>query len=130
VQGDAVTVRGESQSEQLLERLAGLGEMTARITHDFRNLLSVIDSALNLSERNLERPELVRKHINRAREGVGRGLQLTTQLLQFAAHQVVAACPEDVNELIADLAPLLKIAGWVSDVHRFQLALRHPEVPR
>ena len=106
-----MTVRGESQSEQLLERLAGLGEMTAGITHDFRNLLSVIDSALNLSERNLERPELVRKYINRAREGVGRGLQLTTQLLQFAAHQVVAACPEDVNELIADLAPLLKITA-------------------
>jgi signal transduction histidine kinase len=85
--------------------------MTAGITHDFRNLLSVIDSALNLCERNLERPELVRKYINRAREGVGRGLQLTNQLLELAAHHVVAARPEDANELIADLAPLLKIAA-------------------
>ena len=33
------------------------------------------------------------------------------QLLEFAAHQVVAARPEDAYELVADLAPLLKIAA-------------------
>src|SRR6185437_5142230 len=40
------------QSARIMRRLAALGKMTGGIVHDFRNVLSIIESSLRLVERN------------------------------------------------------------------------------
>lgn len=52
------------------QRLAALGKMTAGIAHDFRNLLTSIESGLRLAEKSAEQPEKVRVYIAAARQGI------------------------------------------------------------
>ena len=95
------TLGGRSPAEQrarATQRLAALGEMTGGIAHDFRNLLAVIESGLGLAEKSLERPEKVRVYIAAAREGIDRGVKLTSQLLAFAKRQELKARAGDVND--------------------------------
>ena len=49
-----------AQSARVTRRLAALGEMTGGIAHDFRNILSIIESGLRLAETRLDEPEKVR----------------------------------------------------------------------
>ena len=60
------------------QRLSVLGEMTGGIAHDFRNILSLIDSSLRLAESNLSDPDKVRTFISGAHEGIVRGVRLTS----------------------------------------------------
>ena len=61
--------------------------MTGGIAHDFRNLLAIIKSGLGLAEKSSEQPEMVRVYIAAAREGIDRGVKLTSQLVAFAKRQ-------------------------------------------
>ena len=96
------------QRVRAAQRLAALGEMTGGIAHDFRNLLAVIESGLRLAERNSEEPEKVRAYIAAAREGIDRGVELTSQLLAFAKHQELDAHAGDVNEFLRNFEPFLR----------------------
>jgi signal transduction histidine kinase len=88
------------------QRLLALGEMTAGIAHDFRNILAVIDSGLRLAEKSCSDP--ARSFIDGAREGVARGSTLTSQLLTFVKQQELQANPTDVNALLKALDPFLR----------------------
>ena len=108
--------------------IAVLGQMTAGVAHDFRNLLSVIDSALRIAERNLDFPAVARTYIDGARNGVERGLQLTSQLLEFAAQHVVVPRIEDPNKLITDLASLLNLISGPTTHIKLRLRSDIPKV--
>lgn len=98
----------EEQRERATQRLAALGEMTGGIAHDFRNLLAVIESGLRLAERRADEPERVRACIAAAREGIDRGVELTSQLLAFAKHQELDAHAGDLNEFLRTFEPFLR----------------------
>ena len=91
------------QRARVTQRLAALGEMTGGIAHDFRNILAIIELSLRLAERSSEEPEKVRAFIAGAREGVDRGVKLTSQLLTFAKQQELDAHAGDANELLKNL---------------------------
>jgi signal transduction histidine kinase len=91
-----------------MRRISVLGEMTGGIAHDFRNILAIVDSGLRLAERSSQEPEKVRACIAGAREGVDRGLRLTSRLLTFAKRQELDAGAADVNELLGALELFLK----------------------
>jgi signal transduction histidine kinase len=93
------------------QRLAALGEMTGGIAHDFRNLLAAIESGLRLAEKSSEQPEKVRGYIAAARQGINRGVKLTSQLLAFARQQELEARAADANELLRNLELLLKYSA-------------------
>jgi signal transduction histidine kinase len=88
--------------------LAALGEMTEGIAHDFKNILAVIDSSLRLAEASSNRPRAACMFISGAREGVARGLALTSQLLNLAKQRDLQACAADVNELLKGLEVFLR----------------------
>jgi len=96
------------KSGRVAERLLVLGEMTGGIVHDFRNMLAVIDAGLRSAERNAGDPDMVRTFVAGAREGVGRGLRLTSQLLTFARQGELPISAADVNALLANSELLLK----------------------
>ena len=106
------TGRSESDprrsSARATQRLAALGEMAGGIAHDFRNLLTIIESGLRLAETSLEQPEKMRAYIAAAREVIDRGVTLTSELLAFAKRQELDAHVGDVNKLIRNLDLLLK----------------------
>jgi signal transduction histidine kinase len=99
------------RSSRATHRLVALGEMTGSVVHDIRNLLTVIESGLSLTERNADRPEAVQANILRVRRAIGRGLMLASQLMEFAKQQDRQPGEADANELLRDLAPLLEYAA-------------------
>lgn len=96
------------QRERATHRLAAIGEMTGGIAHDFRSLLSVIDSGLRLIERSVDDAQKVHALIASTREGIDRGVELTSQLLTFAKHQVLDAYAGNLNEFLTSFEPFLR----------------------
>ena len=90
------------------ERLPAVGEMTGGIAHDFRNLLGAIYAALRLTEKDSSVSGNARGYIAAARQGIDRGVKLTSQLLAFAKPAAIGIHPANVNELLINLEPLLK----------------------
>src|SRR3546814_11985244 len=84
-------------SQRVAQRLSALGEMTGGIVHDYRNILSVIDSGLRLAESNLDDLAKVRTLISGAREGIARGLQLTSKLLCLAKQGEIKTCTVEIG---------------------------------
>lgn len=103
-----------SLSTRATQRLSVLGEMTGGIAHDFRNILAVIDSGLRLAESNLSDPDKVRTFISGAREGIARGVRLTSQLLNFAQQGEIKTCVADANALLKNLELFLKCGAGPS----------------
>jgi signal transduction histidine kinase len=68
----------------------------------------------------------VRAYLAAAREGIDRGIELTSLLLAFAKHQELDAHVGDVNEFLRSFAPFLRY-GAGKDV-RIKLEL-NPDVP-
>jgi signal transduction histidine kinase len=114
-------------SARAAQRRSLLGEMTGGVAHDFRNILAVIDSGLRLAERNYGEPEKVQAFVAAAREGVARGLRLTSRLLAFAKQPELQTCPADANSLLKNLELFLEY-GVGSSV-RIGLDLS-PDIPR
>jgi signal transduction histidine kinase len=97
-----------THSARAAQRLSALGEMTRGIAHDFRNILSVIDAGLRLAESNSGDPDKVRTFIAGAREGIARGMRLTSQLLDFGRQGEVKPCAADLNALLKNLERFLQ----------------------
>jgi signal transduction histidine kinase len=95
-------------SARAAQRLSVLAEMTGGIAHDFRNILAVIDSGLRLAQKSSDDLRAASAFIAGAREGVARGLALTSQLLSFAKQREFHACAADANELLKALELFLR----------------------
>jgi signal transduction histidine kinase len=115
-----------NRSASAAQRLTVLGEMTAGIAHDFRNILAVIDSGLRLAENHSGNPGAVCTFIAGAREGVTRGLMLTSQLLTFAKQRELQSGTADVNELLKALELFLRYGAGSEVRVVFELS---PSIP-
>jgi len=115
-----------AERERATNRLAAIGEMTRGIAHDFRNLLAVIDSGLRLAECGAEEPAKARSCIAGARQGVERGIGLTSQLLAFAKHQELNAHAGDPNEFLRTFEPFLRYGAGPDVQVRLELGSNIP----
>jgi len=110
-----------------MRRISALGEMTGGIAHDFKNILAIVDAGLRLAERHSREPEKVRACVASARDGVDRGLRLTSQLLTFAKRQELDAQAGDVNELLKYLELFLSYGAGAGIRIALELASDIPE---
>lgn len=113
-------------SARVAPPLSVSGEMTAGVVHDFRNILATIDSCLSLAQRSLDEPEKLLGFVAGAREGVTRGLRLTSQFLVLAQRGEARTCAADANLLLTNLALFLKCAAGSSVRLGFDLC---PAIP-
>jgi signal transduction histidine kinase len=93
-----------------------LGEMTGGIAHDFRNILAVIGSSLRFAEKHSGKPEKVSYSIAAARDGIERGLKLTSQFLAFAKQRELTTHAGDANEYLKTLELFLEFSAG-SSIH-------------
>ncbi|MDT8289989.1 Sensory transduction protein kinase [Roseomonas mucosa] len=94
-----------------MQRAEALGQLTAGVSHDFNNLLTVILGNLRLLQRQSPVQGLSSAHLARRLEAVRlaaeRGALLTSQLLAFSRRQRLDPRPLDMNALIQEMAGLL-----------------------
>lgn len=125
-EGDSVVCASHEtprqQSARASQKITALGEMTRGLAHDFRNILAVISSAVNLAERNSGNKGKLDAALGAAREGIDRGTALTTRLLAFAMPRPHDAHEEDVNELLRNLKLFLEYAAGPDIRIRLNLA--------
>lgn len=88
--------------------LAIVSQVAGGILHDFNNILTVITGTIDILSQAVEdRPELaaVARLID---EAATRGARLTAQLLAFARGRPPRPCEVDLDELLTDVARLLR----------------------
>lgn len=90
------------------QRISALGEMTKGIAHDFRNVLCIVASGLRVAERNVDDPARLQAALELTREGVERGIRMTSRILAFTAQPDLASEQEEVNTLLRKLEIFLK----------------------
>lgn len=91
------------------QKMEALGQLTGGIAHDFNNLLHVVNMNLDLVDCMSEDPK-IGAVIQRAKDSVDRGAQLTGQLLAFARRQSMLPKLNDVGVVLLEIRELLTLA--------------------
>ena len=90
------------------EKLEAMGQMTASVAHDFRNVLAALHGSLRLLRKRGPDPAV----LTEAAATLERGNAMVDRLLAMSRRQELRLETHDVNALIADLATTLRhVAG-------------------
>ena len=111
--GLLATCLQRAQGEEALnhaQRLESVGQLTGGITHDFNNLLTVIQGNLQFLE---DVPALAndadgRRMVDAATRATRRAAELTGKLLAFSRRQMLQPQPVDIGPLVVSLADMLR----------------------
>lgn len=91
------------------QKMEALGLLAGGVAHDFNNQLHVIRNSLEILERQDPRAD-DRRCLEMIRRSADRAAALTRQLLAFARRQPLEPQPLDVNDLVTQVAELLRHA--------------------
>ena len=83
-------------------KLEAVRQLTGTVAHDFSNLMAAIALNLNLIEKHVDDPGLLRS-VQAATRAVRRGSELTDQLMTFAGKRQVSLEATDLNALLAGI---------------------------
>lgn len=110
---DITDLRHNEQRANQAERLQTIGKLTGGIAHDFNNILAVISGNLELLVTDLSDEE---RHIcvKHALSAVGRGADLTRQLLAVARDQPLKPEAFQPVLMMAEIVPLLEMSVGVN----------------
>ncbi len=104
----APTDRQGTVSDQLhSQKMAALGELASGITHDFRNVLQIVISTLDLIESRSNDPAEVRRLAAAALKASERGVGLTKRILRFARQETVEIRPACLVEFLENATETL-----------------------
>ena len=90
------------------QRMEMIGQLTGGIAHDFNNLLAIIIGNMQLLEEKRELDPESRELIADAVWSAERGAQLTHRLLAFARRQRLNPKVTDLNDIVGEIADLLR----------------------
>lgn len=99
--GEQATALAHAQKMEVLGLLAG------GVAHDFNNQLHVIRNSLELLQRQ-DPPAEAQRALEMIRRSTNQAAALTRQLLAFARRQPVELRPLDPNDLVLQMAELLR----------------------
>ena len=107
---DATRERQLTRAVQQSARMEALGSLTAGISHDFNNLLTILVGNLSLVAEDVRGDERVFAKVKPARDAAKRGADLIRQLLTFARREDAEVGVIEVGRVVTDLGPLLERA--------------------
>jgi len=90
------------------QKMESVGQLAGGVAHDFNNILGVILMQAELAEMVGGTPEKVREGLVEIRAAAERAANLTRQLLLFSRQQVMQQQQVDLNEVVTDLASMLR----------------------
>ena len=106
-----VDIEDQRQRELQLrqsQKMEAIGQLTGGISHDFNNLLAVIQGNLSFMDGELPEESEWRTFTTPALRAARRGASLTKRLLSFARQDDLSAQRVDVGELLRSLGELLE----------------------
>jgi len=90
------------------QRLEAVGQLAGGIAHDFNNLLTVIIGYADALKDSFRRGTPESAQLAELRAASERAARLTQQLLAFSRRQVLLPTPLRLNEVVGDMASLLR----------------------
>lgn len=97
----------EAQLRQA-QKLESIGQLAGGVAHDFNNLLTVIGGNTELARLSMESSEPADVYLDQIARAATRATSLTRQLLSFARRQKVQSSRMSVNEVLQDVAKMLR----------------------
>lgn len=104
-------VESRRQAEEQLrqaQKLEAIGTLAGGVAHDFNNILTVIDGYASLALGRLIEGDPLREDLAQIKMGSDRAARLTRQLLAFSRKQTLQPEVINLNEVIQNLAKMLK----------------------
>jgi two-component system, cell cycle sensor histidine kinase and response regulator CckA len=106
---DITEQKGLERQLRQSQKMEGVGQLAGGIAHDFNNLLTVINSYSDMVLGELNASSLfVRNGLEQIKEAGHRAALLTRQLLLFSRQQVLEPKVLDLNEVVSNIAKLLR----------------------
>lgn len=107
---DVTALEAERERERARARLETIGQLTAAISHDLRNMLTTISVPLDVARDRLPRDAPGRREVEEAAAASDRAIALTRQLLAFGRPGPSEPVPIDLSAWLAEAEPMLKRA--------------------
>ncbi|HKC62204.1 MAG TPA: ATP-binding protein [Pyrinomonadaceae bacterium] len=101
----------ERQTEEQFrqsQKMEAIGQLAGGVAHDFNNLLTAINGYSDLSLRQLEQSNPVRRNIEQIKKAGQRASDLTRQLLAFSRKQMLQPKIINLNDVITDTSKMLR----------------------
>ena len=112
VLGVSIDVTEQRAAEEALRRAAkeeSLTVLAGGVAHDFNNLLAAVLGHASLALQELP-PGSARRHVEKAAIAVERAAALTRQMLAYSGRGHFVVEPTDLNAIVRDNLPLLRVA--------------------
>jgi PAS domain S-box-containing protein len=90
------------------QKMEAVGRLAGGVAHDFNNLLTAINGFSELASAEAEPGSEVASYLDEIRQAAERATALTRQLLAFGRRAVLQPKILDLNEVIAEIAPMLR----------------------
>ncbi|HET7189154.1 MAG TPA: PAS domain S-box protein [Gemmatimonadaceae bacterium] len=97
----------ESQLRQA-QKMEAVGQLAGGVAHDFNNILAAIMGFAELLMQDLADDEPRRSDVEEILKSARLGAGLTRQLLAFSRKQVLQPSALDLNEVVSDIATMLR----------------------
>lgn len=90
------------------QRMEAIGRLAGGISHDFNNLLTVIQSTADMLFEELPQQSAAREEVHEIARAADRAAGLTRQLLAFSKRQTLAPVAMSLNDCAADVVRMLR----------------------
>jgi|GEM_PF-6486981 signal transduction histidine kinase/CheY-like chemotaxis protein len=90
------------------QKMAAIGTLTAGISHDFNNIITVIKTLTDLAVSKADGQGNLLKLLEPIKESSDRAISLVQQLLVFSRHKPSNVASHDLNEVVSDILRMLE----------------------
>jgi len=117
VQGSARDITGRKRAEEALrasqlqlqqsQKLEAIGQLAGGVAHDFNNMLTAIIGYTDLSLRQANLENSIRRNLEETKKAAERAASLVRQLLAFSRKQILEPKVLDLNGVVKDMQKML-----------------------
>lgn len=125
--GEDITDRvAFEEAQRQSQKLESLGVLAGGIAHDFNNLLTTIIGHNDLAIKKISADQVVKPHLENVGRTARRLADLTSQMLAYSGRGRFEVREVNINELVTEMADLLRISIPKRVEIRYDL---HPRLP-
>ena len=89
------------------QKMSAIGQLTGGISHDFNNILSIIQTNIELLERNITDKEKIIKRVYDIKTAVKRAADLNVKLLNFSRQKPLNKSKCNINQLLKQMENMI-----------------------